>query len=92
VSGSRIAAARARAQGAKLVLVLSAGVMFLAAAVLAAWSRPGSPVRHARAAVTASVASSSDDSDLFGESEDDDWGSGAIAPVQSTPQVTTGSS
>ncbi len=91
MSGSRIAAARARAASAKAVLLASAVLVFFAALVLAAWTRPGSSAAKGRSAVTSNVASNSDSSDSFFD-ETDDSGSGAIAPSQSTPQVATSSS
>jgi hypothetical protein len=91
VSGSRIAAARARAASAKAVILVSAVLVFCVALVLAAWTRPGSASGKGRSVVTSNVASDSDFSDsFFGET--DDSSSGVIAPTQSTPQVATGSS
>jgi hypothetical protein len=91
VSGSRIALAKARAASAKAVLVVSALLAFLAALLLAAWTRPAS-TRSAQA-VTPVVTSqtNSDDGSFFGSS-DDQFSQGSIAPAQSTPQVTAGSS
>lgn len=88
MSGSRIAAARARAASAKAVLLASAVLVFFTTLVLAAWTRPASTAAQG-SSVTSNVAS---DSDSFFGDMDDDSGTGAIAPAQSAPQVATGSS
>lgn len=87
MSTSRIAAARARAEGAKAVLFVSALLAFFATLLLAAWTRPAATSAHARSAAT--TGAEADDS-FFGSS--DDFGSATIAPAQSAPQVATGSS
>ena len=91
MSSSRIALAKARAASAKAALVVSALLAFLATLLLAAWTRPAST--RSVHAVTSVVTSemNSDDQTFFGSS-DDQFSQGSIAPAQSTPQVTTGSS
>jgi hypothetical protein len=90
VSGSRIAAARARAASAKAVLLASALLAFFAALVLAAWTRPAAKSAHAVTSVVTSQSNS--EGDTISGSSDDDFSQGSIAPAQSTPQVATGSS
>jgi hypothetical protein len=91
MSSSRVAAARARAASAKALLFVCAVLAFLAALLLAAWTRPATRAAHAGSGAT-SEASSETESPSFEESDDDFFGSGSIAPSQSAPQAVTGSS
>jgi hypothetical protein len=80
---SRIAAARARATAAKQMLVASAVVLFFGAML-------GARATHA------AHASGSPSTPSSGQSADDSFyggfDSGSLAPAQSTPQTSTGSS
>ena len=83
-SGSRIAAARARASTAKNTLLAAALALFLAAMVAVRLSQP------ARAAQpTPSSTSTSDDT--F-QQDDGYFDSGTLTPSYSAPQASTGSS
>jgi hypothetical protein len=84
---SRIAAARARTAAAKQALLMSAFALFFAVMLLARLGHPA----HASQASSASSSATSTADDFLGSSNDD-FQSGSIAPAQSAPQVSSGSS
>jgi len=91
---SRISAARARANRANNVLIGSAAALFVAALVAARIAHPAQAKQPATSSTSASSTSSSDQS-YYDQSDDgyyDYYGSGSIAPSQSTPQLSTGGS
>ena len=83
---SRIGTARARAASAKQALLASALALFFAVILLARGTHP------AHSSQSSSVSSATSNEDDFLGSSSDDFQSGSIAPSQSTPQVSTGSS
>jgi hypothetical protein len=93
---SRISAAKARANRANNVILVSAAVLFAAAVGAARLAHPARTTRPATTPSTSTTASSSSTSPadgLYDESGDDGYyGSGSIAPSQSVPQLSTGGS
>jgi hypothetical protein len=92
---SRISAARARANRANNVILVSAAALFVAAVGAARLAHPARATPPATTSSTSSTASSSTSSPdgLYDESGDDGYyGSGSIAPSQAAPQLSTGGS
>jgi uncharacterized protein with FMN-binding domain len=91
---SRISAARARANRANNVILAAAVALFVAAVGVARIAHPArasQPATSSRSSTASSSTSSSDQ--VYDESGDDGYyGSGSIAPSQSTPQLSTGGS
>ena len=91
---SRISAARSRANRANNVILASAAALFLAAVGAARIAHPARATQPAASSSSGTASSSTSSSDqVYGESGDDGYyGSGAIAPSQSAPQLSTGGS
>jgi hypothetical protein len=86
---SRIGAARERAATAKRATAASAVALFLAAMLGARATHAAHTSQSSSSSTASSSASSSDD---FTGSSSDGFDSGSLAPAQSIPQVSTGSS
>lgn len=93
---SRISAAKARANRANNVILVSAAALFVAAVGAARLAHPARATDPPTTSSTSSPASSTSTSSsdgLYDESGDDGYyGSGSIAPSQAAPQLSTGGS